>query len=85
MDSGGLTFEMSHRILIFILCTDDNYAAEDFPEETWSQLSKSESEYEPSQESSQDSDQVLDLSLIICTNNFLLVRVSQPQKKWTIF
>ena len=58
----------THTSLILILFTDDNYAAEDFPEETWSQLSKSESEYEPSQESSHDSDQVLVLSLMFCYN-----------------
>ena len=38
--------------------SEDSFYAEDIPEESWNQLSQSESEYEPSQQESRDSEQV---------------------------
>ena len=41
-----------------LLIAEDSFYAEDIPEESWNQLSQSESEYEPSQQESRDSEQV---------------------------
>ena len=53
-----MTLQVKIIYIKSFLFLDTTFCAEDIPEDNWTHLSQSESEYEPSQESVYDSEQV---------------------------